>query len=76
MATGNHVRLNGKRCIGCGLCEENLPEVFAMGEFVASLRRELVPALMEEQLQIAARDCPVNAITVVPASGDPPDNHD
>ena len=71
MASGFRVRLNQKRCIGCGLCEENVPNVFAMGEFVAAVREEEVAHGLAEQLEIAARDCPVNAITVVPLNGAP-----
>ncbi len=82
------MRLNQKRCIGCGLCEENIPDVFAMGEFVATVRAQHVTQNLAEELAIAARDCPVNAITVVPVGGAPPadenvslsrsssDNHD
>ena len=69
------VRLNDKRCIGCGLCEENLPDVFAMGEFTARVRRELVESDHSEELHIAARDCPVNAITLLLQSGHLPDDH-
>lgn len=72
MADEFRVRLNEQRCIGCGLCEENLPEVFAMGDFVATVRGERVKRDHAEQLAIAARDCPVNAITVLSADGAPP----
>ena len=81
MAIQSRVRLNSERCIGCGLCEENLPEVFAMGDFVAVVRTELVPDGLQEQLEVAARDCPVNAISILPVSrilaksGRAPDDH-
>ena len=69
MAIQSRVRLNSARCIGCGLCEENLPEVFAMGDFVAVVRMALVPDGLHELLDVAARDCPVNAISILPVSG-------
>jgi len=68
MAIQSQVRLNRERCIGCGLCEENLPEVFAMGDFVAVVRIAVVPGSRHEQLEMAARDCPVNAISILASS--------
>ena len=76
MATDSRVWLDDERCIGCGLCEENLPDVFSMGDFVARLRLELVPEALHEELEIAARDCPVDAISILPASGHSPHHHD
>ena len=70
------IRLNTKRCIGCGLCEENLPDVFAMGDFTARLREDLIVAACSQDLVAVARDCPVNAITVVPESGYTAYHHD
>lgn len=72
MASGLRVRLNEQRCIGCGLCEENVPDIFTMGEFVASVRTQDVAYDLVDELAIAARDCPVNAITVVPTNGSLP----
>lgn len=51
-------------CIGCGLCEETLPDVFSVGDFTASAATAPVPAEHTELLLIAARDCPVDAITL------------
>lgn len=68
MAIQSRVRMNSERCIGCGLCEEDLPEVFAMGEFVAVVRVAVVPGLLHERLEAAAGDCPVNAISILPVS--------
>ncbi len=55
--------------------------MFAMGDFVAVVRVALVPGDLHEQLEVAARDCPVNAISILPVSGilresgDAPNDH-
>lgn len=58
-------------CIGCGLCEETLPSVFSVGDFTASAASDPVPAEHTELLLIAARDCPVEAITLSLVDEDP-----
>lgn len=55
------------RCIGCGLCEETMPDVFRVGDFAASVVSPVVSAERLPSLEIAARDCPVNAISITPA---------
>ncbi len=42
--------------------------MFAMGDFVAVVRIALVSGDLHEQLEVAARDCPVNAISILPVS--------
>jgi len=70
------VRLNPERCIGCGLCEETMPDVFAMGDYVAYVRTVTVGGSLYPELEVAAQDCPVNAISLLAESGDPTNNHD
>lgn len=50
-------------CIGCGLCAEICPEVFAMGDdSIAFVICEESPASAQESVQDAAASCPVEAI--------------
>ena len=63
------VRINEQRCIGCCLCEENAPDVFAMGDYTAYVKRTEVGYEEREPVRVAARDCPVNAISLLPTSG-------
>jgi ferredoxin len=51
-------------CTACGLCVDTCPEVFAMGDSKAEVIVENVPAELEETVQQAADECPVEAILV------------
>lgn len=55
--------LDEEKCIGCGLCEELLPEVFAVGKFHTRIKRQEIGPGMEEAALAAAQDCPVSAIS-------------
>ena len=62
-----------ERCIGCGLCEETMPDVFQLGDYTASVVAPSILADRLTSLKIAARDCPVEAISIAPGS-DPVDS--
>ena len=51
-------------CIGCGLCCDTCPEVFEMGDGVAEVIVDEVPAEAEESCRQAAEDCPAEAIVI------------
>ena len=52
-------------CIGCGLCTDNVPEVYEMdNEGIAMVRTETVATEHEEAVRNAAADCPVEAIGI------------
>ena len=52
-------------CIGCGLCAETCPTVFAMNDDdLAEVKADPVPAAAAEDCRKAAADCPVEAITI------------
>lgn len=51
-------------CTACGLCVETCPSVFEMGPNIAEAISETVPAQYEEDVQLAADECPVEAIIV------------
>ena len=51
-------------CVGCGLCPETCPEVFAMNDDTAYVKVDVVPPEAENACLEAADECPVDAITV------------
>ncbi|MFC1676039.1 ferredoxin [Planctomycetota bacterium] len=51
-------------CTACGLCVDTCPEVFDMGADIAEVIVSLVPPECEDDVQLAADDCPVEAIIV------------
>ena len=63
------VEIDAYRCVGCGLCEESLPEVFRMGRHTAQILQPDVPPDVEREVRRARGDCPAEAIIV---SEDPP----
>ena len=51
-------------CTACGLCCDTCPEVFEMGDELAEVIADEVPAEHEDAVQEAADECPVEAIIV------------
>ena len=51
-------------CTDCGLCEDACPEVFELGDEVARVKVDIVPAECEDSCREAAEGCPVDAITL------------
>jgi ferredoxin len=51
-------------CMACGLCVDTCPEIFEMGDLLAQVIVDQVPAELEETVQQAADECPVEAIIV------------
>ena len=51
-------------CTSCGLCVDTCPEVFQMGDDMAEVIAEVVPAGLEEEVLQAADECPVEAIII------------
>lgn len=51
-------------CTGCGLCVDACPEVFDLGDDVATVKADPVPADAEDDCREAAESCPVDAITI------------
>jgi len=51
-------------CTACGTCVDVCPEVFEMGEIVAEVKTDPVPAEYEESCREACEACPVDAITI------------
>jgi len=53
-----------ENCTACGLCVNTCPEVFAMGDSHADILTDIVPAELEDTVQQASDECPVEAIIV------------
>ena len=51
-------------CTACGLCVDTCPEVFQMGDEIAEVKQNPIPAEYEETAQQAAEECPVSAIII------------
>ncbi|MCU0915430.1 MAG: ferredoxin [Planctomycetes bacterium] len=51
-------------CTACGLCCDTCPEVYEMGDEIATVIVDEVPAACEETAQQAVDECPVGAIVV------------
>ena len=51
-------------CTGCLLCCDTCPEVFEMGDEIAEVSVDPIPADQETLVQEAADDCPVGAIII------------
>ena len=58
------VKIDGDLCTACGLCVDSVSEIFKMGDDVAEVITADVPSNLEEDVQNAADDCPVEAIAV------------
>lgn len=52
-------------CTGCGLCETTCPEVFELGDDVASVLDGADFNDHEDLIRTAAEECPVEAIQIV-----------
>ena len=52
-------------CTACGSCVDTCPDVFEMGDEIAQVSVDTVRAELEETVQQAADECPVEAIVVI-----------
>jgi ferredoxin len=53
-----------ENCTACGLCVDICPEVFTLGDSHAEVIVDTVPAELENTVEQAADECPVEAILV------------
>ena len=57
--------VNQAECVGCGLCADACPSVFAMNEeSIAEVIVDPVPPEAEASCREAAETCPVDAISL------------
>lgn len=59
-----HVTIDKRQCIGCGLCEQQLPEVFIMQNQKALVKESPVKEELRFAVSHTADDCPAEAILV------------
>ena len=58
------VSIDADLCTACGLCVDDVPEVFKMGDDTAEVISGDVSGDQEEAVKAAVEDCPVEAIQV------------
>ena len=58
------VKIDADLCTACGLCTDDVPDVFTMGDDVAEVVSEDVPAGSEDAVNDAVDSCPSEAIIV------------
>jgi len=58
------VKIDADLCTACGLCVDDVPDVFKMGDDVAEVIAEEVPSDQESAVKDAADSCPSEAIIV------------
>jgi len=51
-------------CTGCGICEDECPEVFQLDDEMASVKVDPIPENLEEKVKETAESCPVDAILI------------
>ncbi len=57
-------KVDADLCIGCELCAGTVPDVFSMNGSVAEAISGDVPSDLEDEVQGACDECPVEAISV------------
>ena len=58
------VRIDADLCTACELCSDSVPDVFSPGDDVIEAVVSEVPENLEDDVQEAANDCPVEAIII------------
>ena len=51
-------------CTACELCVDTCPDVFEMGDDVAQVKVDTVPAEFEDDVRDAADSCPAECIEI------------
>lgn len=58
------VKIDPELCTACGLCPDEVPEIFRMGDEVAEVITSEVPPNLEEDVRNSVDDCPGSAIII------------
>ena len=59
------VKVDQDLCIGCGVCESAVPEVFSLENgTTAEVIVEEVPKKLKDEVRQTSKDCPVEAILI------------
>ena len=59
-----NVRIEADLCTACGLCTDDVPDVFKMGDDVAEVIQADVTGDLEDAVKDAVDSCPSEAIIV------------
>jgi ferredoxin len=59
-----NVRIEADLCTACGLCTDDVPDVFKMGDDVAEVIKADVTGDLEDAVKDAVDSCPSEAIIV------------
>lgn len=51
-------------CSACGICEDICPEVFELGDEIAEVKANPVPAEHQDKVREAAEECPTESIVI------------
>ena len=57
-------KVDAELCVACEACCDICPDVFEMGEEVAVVKADPVPAEHQDAVREAAEACPTEAITI------------
>ena len=57
-----NVKIEAELCTACGLCTDDVPDVFKMADDVAEVIQADVPGDLEDAVKDAADSCPSEAI--------------
>lgn len=57
------VKIDPDLCTACDLCVDTCPDVFEMGDDVAEVKVDQVPAGLEDDVKEAIESCPSEAIS-------------
>ena len=58
------VRIDPELCTACGLCTDDVPDIFSMGDEVAEVIKADVPPEFEDAVQDSIDSCPAESILV------------
>lgn len=58
------IKINKRKCIGCGLCAMLCPQIFEMKDGKSQIKKGVDLNKYKDCLQKAAQGCPVRAITI------------
>jgi ferredoxin len=59
------VVVDPNKCLGCGVCEGDAPDVFELSGDVATVKMDPVPDKYKKDVETAIADCPEEAIAIV-----------